>query len=772
VYPTPPEHLRRDRFLRSILPVIKRDMNKIEKNIASYSVRDLLKMHGETFLSEAYRMLLGRQPDAEGKAYYLSRLRSGKSKLEVIWQLHNSPEGRAYPTQLRGLSNALRRHKRHKIPLLGPIMRSAYDRRGSIFDREREDDEDAYAVSTTDPSSFKKRSLDTARGSNTQSISPVDVLLNEFKISKAVFANDVTLEQINKLNPELNFDSLLTAIRAFISQDPPSKIRFFEDDKANALLYTRVGAGHESEGRVDTALTLYLISLLFCGTAEAHESIGNISINGQRYHEAMAHYQMALKIDTNSPWLYANLARAYGATGQHKEAIEVGLEGLRRHPSSEALAGRMDDLISDYWNAQHQRLNALAAAQNRPQLMDAYEDIAAFIGESYAKFFRRTSDKPLSVQLNPKRVLIIGLTHDAAPQCFRYRMEQKVEQLEFAGYEAEMVAWHDQENAMKKINFFDIVIFYRVPAFPNVLKQAEYAKSLGKITFFEVDDLLFEAEGLPAFETYGQQMPASSYVNLTKDIGSYRAMANRCDYAIASTKPLLDRLAPLSQTGIGYLHRNGFDKHNVFTSVPPAPKSYINMFYGSGTLAHNSDFVIEAIPAITRILRRHKNVKLTVVGYLTLPSAFMAEFEKQIIRLPMVRDLGVYWSYLGASDINLAVLHDDALTACKSELKWFEAGAFCIPSVVSRTTNYLDVIDDGKDGFIVAGEEQWYQALNKLIENPDLRKQVGLKVNQRVKDEYSVAALATNIDEIMQDCIARHSVMLKNGAAAKLKEAA
>jgi glycosyltransferase involved in cell wall biosynthesis len=150
----------------------------------------------------------------------------------------------------------------------------------------------------------------------------------------------------------------------------------------------------------------------------------------------------------------------------------------------------------------------------------------------------------------------------------------------------------------------------------------------------------------------------------------------------------------------------------------------------------------------------------------------MAEFEKQIIRLPLVRDLGVYWSYLGASDINLAVLHDDVLTACKSELKWFEAGAFCIPSVVSRTANYLDVIDDGKDGFIVAGEEQWYQALNNLIENPEMRKQVGLKVNQRVKAEYSVAALATNIDDIMKDCIARHSVMQKKTAAAMPKEVA
>ena len=33
-------------------------------------------------------------------------------------------------------------------------------------------------------------------------------------------------------------------------------------------------------------------------------------------------------------------------------------------------------------------------------------------------------------------------------------------------------------------------------------------------------------------------------------------------------------------------------------------------------------------------------------------------------------------------------------------LKWFEAACFKIPSVVSNTQNYLDVIEDGVDAMI------------------------------------------------------------------------
>jgi tetratricopeptide (TPR) repeat protein len=749
-------------------------MNKIVKVVEPRTVRHLLSMHGEAFLNEAYKALLGREPDTEGKAYYLARLRNGKSKLEVIAQLHNSAEGQAYPTSLMGLVDALRRHRQHKIPVLGPILRSAYNRRGDIFDRSEAsfDGLDASGTSDAEGQAKSARAGQPSSAQKAQKLTPLEALLSEFGLSKADFPDSLTLAYLNTLNPELSFESVLAAVRVLINQTPPSKIRVFEDDKANASLYTRLGAMHQAAGRTDKANTLYGISLLFHGTADAHEGMGNLSINTHCYHEAMVHYEMALELGAKSESLYANLSRVYAVTGDHKKAVDTALLGLQQIPSSEVLVGRVDDLVNEYWNCESQRLNALASAQDRHRLIDDYDDVASFICTSYARLFKRVSDKPVAVTLNASRVLIIGLTQDAAPQCFRYRMEQKIEQLKAAGYEAEMVAWHDQVTAMRKINFFDIVIFYRVPAFPNVLKQVEYAKSLGKITFFEVDDLLFEAGSVPAFETYGQQITTSSYMNVTKDIGSYRAMARQCDYAIASTQPLLDRLAPLARTGIGYLHRNGFDKHNVFSIVPPADKGYINLFYGSGTLAHNSDFIIEAIPAITKILRKHNHVKLTVVGYLTLPQRFLTEFDKQIIRLPMVRDLGVYWSYLGASDINLAVLHDDVLTGCKSELKWFEAAAFCIPSVVSRTANYVDVIADGKDGYIVAGEEQWYAALNKLVESAELRKRVGTEAHKRVTAEYSVAALATNIDRIIKDCIAKHSALKNNVMAATLNKVA
>lgn len=52
----------------------------------------LMKLDDETFVNEAYALLLGRHPDSEGFMYYIERLHSGISKRKIILQLLKAPE--------------------------------------------------------------------------------------------------------------------------------------------------------------------------------------------------------------------------------------------------------------------------------------------------------------------------------------------------------------------------------------------------------------------------------------------------------------------------------------------------------------------------------------------------------------------------------------------------------------------------------------------------------------------------------------------------------
>lgn len=80
------------------------------------TLEELLSYHDEPFIHCAYYTLLDRAPDPEGLHYYLTRIRSGISKIEIVYQLTQSPEGKTYPITLPRLEHEIKRYRRWKAP--------------------------------------------------------------------------------------------------------------------------------------------------------------------------------------------------------------------------------------------------------------------------------------------------------------------------------------------------------------------------------------------------------------------------------------------------------------------------------------------------------------------------------------------------------------------------------------------------------------------------------------------------------------------------------
>jgi O-antigen biosynthesis protein len=90
------------------------DMSLTNFDLAVTSLADLLSHQDEQFIFSAYRTLLGRVPDPDGLSYYLTRLRAGIDKHEIVAQLRLSKEGKHRVIKLDGLEQLLRTHKRQK----------------------------------------------------------------------------------------------------------------------------------------------------------------------------------------------------------------------------------------------------------------------------------------------------------------------------------------------------------------------------------------------------------------------------------------------------------------------------------------------------------------------------------------------------------------------------------------------------------------------------------------------------------------------------------
>jgi O-antigen chain-terminating methyltransferase len=85
-----------------------------------YHLNDLLVFNDETFVRNAYRAILKREPDDAGFAKYLASLRDGRhSKVDILNSMRFSPEGRLRDVKVNGLKRSPLVRKVYNVPLLG-----------------------------------------------------------------------------------------------------------------------------------------------------------------------------------------------------------------------------------------------------------------------------------------------------------------------------------------------------------------------------------------------------------------------------------------------------------------------------------------------------------------------------------------------------------------------------------------------------------------------------------------------------------------------------
>jgi glycosyltransferase involved in cell wall biosynthesis len=95
-------------------------------------------------------------------------------------------------------------------------------------------------------------------------------------------------------------------------------------------------------------------------------------------------------------------------------------------------------------------------------------------------------------------------------------------------------------------------------------------------------------------------------------------------------------------------------------------------------------------------------------------------------------------NHMGAFHIGFMPLFDDRYTKGKCAFKIVEYGAYGIPSIASSVGANLDVIVQGETGFLVETDEDWEEAIKKLLTNPELRTAMGAKARDRIVARYSL----------------------------------
>lgn len=371
----------------------------------------------------------------------------------------------------------------------------------------------------------------------------------------------------------------------------------------------------------------------------------------------------------------------------------------------------------------------------------------------------RARDVPHRMTFAQPRILLI--VEESVQQCYTYRVAQKLEQLRMMGWDltgtdlpadsrVPWISWREYNRVREIMHYYDVLIFYRVPGFPDILSLMEYARSIHRVMVYDIDDLIFDEERLKEkFRARTGQLPRHELNAMMKGAELYRQAMLRCDYAICSTAALAAEIEKLDSIKKCYVLPNGVDQQVL--DIGPEGKaeksgSWIDVFYGSGTKTHDQDFELVAAP-LAELLARNEQVRLIIVGHLTVPRVLDA-YHERIIKLPLM-DFANYLEVLSVADISIAPLEPGIFADCKSEIKWLEAGALGVPSVVSETVTYRTAVTHGKDGYIAKDATEWLQQLSALAESKRLREEIGAAARAAVVERYGMEALAAQFRRVL-----------------------
>lgn len=261
----------------------------------------------------------------------------------------------------------------------------------------------------------------------------------------------------------------------------------------------------------------------------------------------------------------------------------------------------------------------------------------------------------------------------------------------------------------------DVLAMQRPAGKPGV-RQMEQMQGKTAMVYETDDDMLqVDPSGLP--HLYDENM---------------RSTIRRClrlaDMVTVSTPYLAEQIEEFNDNVVVLQnHINGeliVESERWQKELPTRP---LTVGWQGGT-SHLMDMVTIADP-LRQVLADNPDVEMHFAGFDYSP------LVKRTCRWSTWQpDVWEHYKATSHFDIALAPLADHPFNRSKSHLKALEAAAMGQPIVASDSLPYRDFVIDGKTGFLVSSEEDWYARINELIHDDDMRAEMSVAARDVARD--------------------------------------
>ncbi len=182
------------------------------------------------------------------------------------------------------------------------------------------------------------------------------------------------------------------------------------------------------------------------------------------------------------------------------------------------------------------------------------------------------------------------------------------------------------------------------------------------------------------------------------------------------------------------------------SAIAPGVEPVIGWVGHSDNLRH-----LEALAdPLRELARRHSNLRLLVVADRP-PRIDGVRFEFR--RWSLATEVSCF------SDITVGVmpLDDTPWTRAKCSFKLLQYMALGIPSVASPVGMNREVIDDGRNGCLAATPEEWFNCLDRLLSDGDLRKHFAAAGRDTVVNRFSLEVISPRLIDLLQGVLDRRT---------------
>ncbi len=341
----------------------------------------------------------------------------------------------------------------------------------------------------------------------------------------------------------------------------------------------------------------------------------------------------------------------------------------------------------------------------------------------------------------PLRIAVLGGVNEPAHNqlCFFNYFELL--------HDTRLIEWRamlDVRANIEELVGYDLVIFSRVRSeHGTALMHA--CRSRGVRTLYMLDDNWFwlgrEWEEYAPYFTPGRP-----------DYENFLSCVKAADTTLTYSQPLADDLAPYARRLV-LLPTNV--NLQVFKRIPrgrlvQSEGQRVRIGY-VGSLRRN----MLAFDALVTLAQSRSDVELFIMSN-SLPEEFASLPPDRVHFEPYQFNYAAYAATVRrmAPDILVAPVNRSRFEASKCPNKYLEISACGAAGVYSRAEPYLSFVAEGKTGlFADDTRESWCNAIERLIDDADLRSRIIAQANAHVREQFDTPAMLPRFLRMLVDAV-------------------